>query len=60
MEISELRDSIMSQAVETQRAVKLLKMSQEAEQVAGNLIEDTVEFSQEALGKYLAEIGVKS
>ena len=55
MEISELRDGIMSQAVETERAVKLIKAAQESEQVVGNVIEDTLEISQEAMQKFLAE-----
>ena len=55
MEISELRDSIMSQAVETQKAVKLIKAAQESEEVIGSVIEDTLEISQEAMQKFLAE-----
>ena len=35
--------------------VKLIKMAQESEAVIGNLIEDTVEISQEAMQKFMAE-----
>ena len=36
-------------------AVKLIKMAQESEEVTGNVIQDTVEFSKEAMDKFLAE-----
>ena len=35
--------------------VKLIKMAQDSEAVLGNLIEDTVEISQEAMQKFMAE-----
>ncbi len=35
--------------------IKLIKMAQESEAVIGNLIEDTVEISQEAMQKFMAE-----
>ena len=34
---------------------ELIKMAQESEAVLGNLIEDTVEISQEAMQKFMAE-----
>ena len=36
--------------------VKLIKMMQESDAVAGTLLEDTAEISKEAMDKYLAEI----
>ena len=39
--------------------VKLAKMAMESEEVIGSVIEDTVEISQEAMNKYLAEVGIK-
>ena len=56
MEISELRDSIMSQSIDTQLAVKCIKMAQESDKVIGSLIEDTAEISKDAMNRYLAEI----
>ena len=44
-----------AQQFEAQYAVKLIKMAQQSEAVVGNLIEDTVEFSQEAMQKFLSE-----
>ena len=35
--------------------VKLIKMAQESEAVVGNLIQDTVEISNEAMQKFMAE-----
>ena len=56
MEISELRDSIMSQSIDTQLAVKCIKMAHESDKVIGSLIEDTAEISKDAMNRYLAEI----
>lgn len=57
---SQINDYINQQAkveeTEAMYQVKLLKMQQESEAVAGTLLEDTAEISQEAMNKYLAEI----
>lgn len=42
--------------IQAQYAAKCLKMSYETEMVAGSLIQDTVEFSSEALAKCTEEM----
>jgi len=36
--------------------IKLLKMQQESDAVIGDLLEDTVEISKEAMDRYMAEV----
>ena len=53
-------DAYLSQEIQTEQLkelynVKLLKMEQESEAVVGDLLEDTVEFSEEAMEKFLSE-----
>jgi len=51
-----INSEIKAEQTKEAYAVKLIKMSQESEEVVGNLIEDTVEFSKEAMDKYLSEV----
>ncbi len=57
---SQIQDYIRNEAkaedIETAYQVKLLKMQRESELVAGQIIEDTLDISQEALDKCLAEM----
>ena len=57
---SQIQDFIRNEAKaeETEAAyqVKLLKMQQESDAVSGQIIEDTLEISQEALNRCLAEM----
>ncbi len=51
---------IMSSEVKSEQAealyqVKLMKMQQNSDAIVGELLEDTVEISQEAMNKFLAE-----
>ncbi len=57
---SQIQDYIRNEAKaeETEAAyqVKLLKMQRESELVAGQIIEDTLDISQEALDKCIADM----
>lgn len=57
---SQIQDFIRSEAkVEESEAayqIKLLKMQQESDAVAGQIIEDTLEISDEAMRRCLAEM----
>ena len=57
---SQIQDYIRNEAKaeETEAAyqIKLLKMQQESDAVAGQIIEDTLDISQEALNRCLAEM----
>ena len=59
MDISSVNGTALTPEVQTQYAVKCLKMAQESTEFAGNLIEDTVEFSNEAMQKFLAELNAE-
>ena len=58
--VGQIQDFITQQAnVEQTKElyqVKLMKMVQESEQVMGDVLEDTLEISQDAMNKYLSEI----
>lgn len=54
--IEQLNAEIQSEQVRAMYGVKLAKMAQESEQVVGSVIQDTVEISQEAMNKFLAEV----
>ena len=54
--IDQLNAEIQAEQVRALYGVKLAKMAQESEQVVGSLIQDTVEISQEAMNKFLAEV----
>ena len=49
MELSSVGGSALTPEVQTQYAVKLIQMERASEEVAGNLIQDTVEISEEAM-----------
>jgi hypothetical protein len=55
MDISSVSGSAMTPEVQAQYAVKCMKMAQESTEVVGNLIQDTVEFSNEAMQRFMAE-----
>ena len=57
--IEQLNSAIQAEQVKALYDVKLAKMAMESEEVIGSVIEDTVEISQEAMNKYLAEVGIK-
>ena len=58
--VGQIQDFITQQAnVEQTKElyqVKLMKMVQESEQVMGDVLEDTLEISQDAMNNYLSEI----
>ena len=55
VDASYLQSVQQEQNIEAQYAVKLFKMAQASEAVAGSLLEDTAEFSKEAMDKFLSE-----
>ncbi len=48
--------SALTPEVQAQYAVKLMSMAQQTSYIAGDVIQDTVEISAEALAKYTAEM----
>ena len=58
--VGQIQDFITQQAnVEQTKElyqVKLMKMVQESEQAMGDVLEDTLEISQDAMSKYLSEV----
>ena len=50
-----LESEIKAEQTRELYGVKLIKMAQESEAVVGNLIQDTVEISNEAMQKFMAE-----
>ena len=55
MDISSVGGSAMTPEVQAQYAVKCIQMTRQTEAVAGSLILDTAEISEEAMAKYIAE-----
>ena len=55
MDVSSVGASAFTPEVQAQYAVKLIKMAQQSTEITSNLLEDTVEFSQETMEKFLAE-----
>jgi len=55
MNVDALREQIQAEQFEAAKEVKLIKMAQESEAVVGDIIQDTLEISQEALNRCLAE-----
>lgn len=47
--------SAMTPEVQAQYAVKCIQMARESEAVVGDLIQDTLEISKEAMDKFMAE-----
>lgn len=56
MDISQIGGTELSPEIQAMYAVKLIKMAQQSDAVTADLIMDTVEISQEALEKCLAEL----
>lgn len=56
---NQIQDVITQQAnieqTEALYQVKLMKMMQDSEQIVGDVLEDTLEISQDAMSKYLSE-----
>ena len=56
---SQIQDYIHQEAkvqeAEANYQVKLIKMQQESDAVVGELLEDTLEISQDAMNKYMSE-----
>ena len=50
-----IRQEAKVQETEANYQVKLLKMQQESDAVVGELLEDTLEISQDAMNKYMSE-----
>jgi len=55
MNVDALREQIQAEQFEAAKEVKLIKMAQESEAVVGDIIQDTLEISQEALNRCLAK-----
>ena len=55
MDISSVGGSALTPEVQAQYAVKCIQMARQSDAVVGELIQDTVEISQEAMQKYIAE-----
>jgi len=55
MNVDALREQIQAEQFEAVKEVKLTKMAQESEEVVGDIIQDTLEISQEAMNRFLAE-----
>ena len=51
-----IRNEAKAEEAEAAYEVKLLKMQQESDAVAGQIIEDTLEISQEAINRCLADM----
>ena len=55
MDISSLNNQVATEQLQLMAAVKCIKAQQQTMETAGSIIEDTAEFSAEALEKYHAE-----
>jgi hypothetical protein len=55
MNVDALREQIQAEQFEAIKEVKLTKMAQESEEVVGDIIQDTLEISQEAMNRFFAE-----
>ena len=55
MDISSVSGSALTPEVQSQYAVKCIKMAQESNAVVGDLLQDTAEISNEAMQRFLAE-----
>lgn len=55
MDISSIGGSALTPEIQTQYAVKCIKMAQQSDKVVDSLLQDTVEFSKEAMEKFLNE-----
>ena len=55
MDISSVSNNALTPEVQAQYAVKCMKMAQQSEEVVGDLLQDTVQISNEAMQRFLAE-----
>ena len=55
MDISSISNAVNTEAVQLMAAVKCIKSTQASMEMAGSIIQDTAEFSAEALARYRAE-----
>ena len=55
MDISSVSNAVNSDAIQLMAAVKCIKSQQASMQAVGSIIEDTAEFSAEAIARYRAE-----
>ena len=55
MDLSAVGGSSLTPEIQAQYAVKCIKMAQQTEQIAGQLLIDVAEISAEAMEKFLAE-----
>lgn len=60
MDISSIGVSALTPEIQAQYAVKCMKIAQESTAVAGSIIQDTAEISQEALQKCVAEMNIEN
>ena len=56
MDVSSVGASALTPEMQALYAIQCIKMAQESTEILGSIIQDTVEVSQEAMEKYLAEI----
>ncbi len=56
MDISSVGGAALSESIQAMYSVKCMLMSRHTDVVAGALLQDTAEISQEAMEKYLSEI----
>ena len=55
MDISSIGGSALTPEVQQQYAVKCIQMAQASANIIGDLLQDTVEISNEAMAKFLSE-----
>ncbi len=56
MDISSVNGSALTPELQAEYAVKCMSMAQQSSYVIGDLIQDTVEISAEAMARYTSEI----
>ncbi|MCQ2740317.1 MAG: hypothetical protein MJ237_08875 [bacterium] len=56
MDISSVSGNTLPPEIQAQYAVKCIQMARATTEAVGSIIEDTVEFSKEAMEKYLSEL----
>ena len=56
MDLSSIGGSALTPEIQANYAVKCIKMAQQTEAIAGQLLIDVAEISAEAMDKYLSEL----
>ena len=51
-----LNSAIANEGVQSMYAIKCIQMARQSEAIVGDLLQDTVEISKEAMDKYLSEV----